>query len=140
MDVISSGLQTLFSTSTDVLPILIFIFAFQILILKRPLKNPRRLLVGIGFTIFGLGIFLIGLEQALFPLGRIMAAQLTNPDFILRVEGAVVGDWQSYMWVYVFAFAIGFSTTIAEPALLAVAMKANETSGGAIGHGHREGT
>ena len=133
MDMIKSGLMTLFSTSTDVLPIILFIFAFQVLILKRPLKNFRRLLAGIGFVIFGLGIFLIGLEQALFPLGRLMAQQLTNPDFILRVEGAVVGDWQSYMWVYVFAFAIGFSTTIAEPALLAVAMKANETSGGAIG-------
>ena len=133
MDVIKSGLQTLFATSTDVLPILIFIFVFQVLILKRPLQNLRQLLIGIAFTILGLGIFLIGLEQALFPLGRLMAQQLTAPDFILRVEGAVVGDWHSYTWVYVFAFAIGFSTTIAEPALLAVAMKANETSGGAIG-------
>ena len=133
MDMILGGLQTMLSTSTDVLPIILFIFFFQVVILRRPLTNLKRLLIGIGFVIFGLGLFLIGLEQALFPLGRIMAQQLTNPEFILRVEGAVVGDWHSYTWVYVFAFAIGFSTTIAEPALLAVAMKANETSGGAIG-------
>ena len=132
MDMIQSGLKTLLSTSFDVLPILIFIFIFQVVILRRPLPNFRRMLAGIGFTIFGLGLFLIGLEQALFPLGRLMAQQLTNPDFILRAEGAVVGHWQSYTWVYIFAFAIGFSTAIAEPALLAVAMKANETSGGAI--------
>ena len=129
---IQSGLKTLLSTSFDVLPILIFIFIFQVVILRRPLPNFKRMLAGIGFTIFGLGLFLIGLEQALFPLGRLMAQQLTNPDFILRAEGAVVGHWQSYTWVYIFAFAIGFSTAIAEPALLAVAMKANETSGGAI--------
>ena len=133
MDLIQTGLGTILSTTTDVLPILIFIFVFQILILRRPIQNFRQLLVGIGFTIVGLGFFLVGLEQALFPLGRLMAQQLTNPDFILQAAGAVVGDWKSYTWVYVFAFAIGFSTTIAEPALLAVAMKANETSGGAIG-------
>jgi hypothetical protein len=132
VDLIHAGLQTLLSTTTDVLPILVLILVFQVWILKRPLQNIRRLLVGIGFTIFGLGLFLIGLDQALFPLGRLMAQQLTNPDFILQAEGAVVGQWQSYTWVYVFAFAIGFSTAIAEPALLAVAMKANETSGGAI--------
>ena len=133
MDMMRNGLATLVSTSIDVLPILVFILVFQILILRRPIQNFRRLLAGIGFTIFGLGLFLVGLEQALFPLGRVMAQQLTDPEFISRTAGAVVGDWHSYAWVYIFAFAIGFATTIAEPALLAVAMKANETSGGAIG-------
>ena len=132
MDLILAGLSTLLSTSTDVLPIILFIGVFQLLVLRRPIRNLRRVAVGLVFTILGLGLFLVGLEQALFPLGRVMAQQLTDPDFILRTAGAIVGDWHAYTWVYVFAFAIGFSTAIAEPALLAVAMKANEVSGGAI--------
>jgi hypothetical protein len=132
VDLIRAALQTLLSTAGDVLPIVIFIGVFQVFVIRRPIRNLRRLLAGLAFTVFGLGLFLIGLEQALFPLGRLMAQQLTHPDFILRGTGAVVGDWHAYTWVYVFAFAIGFATTIAEPALLAVAMKASETSGGAI--------
>jgi len=129
---IRTGLATLLSTSGDVLPIIIFIGLFQVFVIRRPLKNLRRLLAGLAFTILGLGLFLIGLEQALFPLGRLMAQQLTDPAFLAGGSDAVVTDWRAYTWVYVFAFAIGFATTIAEPALLAVAMKASETSGGAI--------
>jgi len=132
MDMIRTGLATLLSTSGDVLPIIIFIGLFQVFVIRRPLKNLRRLLAGLAFTILGLGLFLIGLEQALFPLGRLMAQQLTDPAFLAGGSDAVVTDWRAYTWVYVFAFAIGFATTIAEPALLAVAMKASETSGGAI--------
>lgn len=132
MDLIRAGLSTLLSTSTDVLPIILFIGVFQLLIIRRPIRNIRRILVGILFVIVGLGLFLVGLEQALFPLGRLMAQQLTDPVFLAGAADAVVTDWRAYTWVYVFALAIGFATTIAEPALLAVAMKANETSGGAI--------
>jgi hypothetical protein len=57
-----------------------------------------------------------------------MAEQLTAPESLV----GEVGDWQAYVWVYVFALAIGFATTIAEPALLAVSMKAHDVSGGAI--------
>jgi hypothetical protein len=85
--------------------------------------------------LFGLSIFLVGLDQALFPLGKIMARQLTDPEFIY--DGAVAAghvlQWHDYKWVYMFAFAIGFSTTVAEPSLIAVAMKANSVSGGAVG-------
>jgi hypothetical protein len=129
----SSILSTLLSTCFDVLPIVVFIFVFQLLVIRRPLRDLRRLTVGLACTIVGLGLFLVGLEQALFPLGRLMAQQLTDPAFISETTSGVAGDWRAYLWVYAFAFAIGFSTTIAEPALLAVAMKANETSGGAIG-------
>jgi hypothetical protein len=76
-----------------------------------------------------------GLEQALFPLGRAMAAQFTDPAFIGAIAPDEVLpplDSRAYSWVYAFAFAIGFSTTIAEPALIAVAIKANELSAGAI--------
>jgi hypothetical protein len=124
--------MTLLGTAGDVLPIVIFIGVFQILVIRRPLKNLRSLLLGLVFTVLGLGIFLVGLEQALFPLGRLMAQQLTDPTFLSGSPEAVAFEWHAYGWVYVFAFAIGFATTVAEPALLAVAMKASETSGGAI--------
>jgi hypothetical protein len=113
----------------DVLPIVVFIFGFQALVIRKPLPHFRRLLAGLGFVILGLGMFLIGLEMALFPLGREMATQLTSPE-------ALVGDaghhWTSYMWVYLFAASIRFAAAIAEPALLAVSMKAHDVSGGAI--------
>jgi len=132
VDMTGPMVKTISSTALDVLPILLFIFLFQVFVIRQPIRNLRRLVAGIGFTILGLGLFLVGLEQALFPLGRLMAQQLTDPEFLM--SGAEVLDfhWTNYKWVYVFAFCIGFATTIAEPALLAVAMKANETSGGAI--------
>jgi len=81
-----------------------------------------------------LSLFLQGLEQALFPLGKLMATQLTAPEFIYkgieRVSESI--HWADYKWVYLFAAAIGFSTTIAEPSLLAVAIKAHEVSGGTV--------
>jgi hypothetical protein len=116
----------------DVLPIVLFIILFQVFVIRQPLRDVRRLAAGVVFTILGLGLFLVGLEQALFPLGRLMAEQLTHPDFLMQGADTLNFHWTNYKWVYVFALAIGFATTIAEPALLAVAMKANETSGGAI--------
>jgi hypothetical protein len=87
------------------------------------------------FVVVGLGLFLLGLEKTLFPLGKLMAQQLTDPAFLYETAGKAITDlvWQDYFWVYLFAAAIGFSTTLAEPALIAVSMKANEVSGGAIG-------
>jgi hypothetical protein len=126
--VISNALMTILLTAMDVLPIVLFIFGFQTIVLRKPLPHFKRLLAGLGFVILGLGLFLIGLELALFPLGREMAAQLTSPEALM----GSVGDWHSYLWVYFFALAIGFATTIAEPALLAVSMKAHDVSGGAI--------
>ena len=128
MAVIFDAIMTILYTALDVLPIVLFIFGFQTLILRKPLPHFKRLLAGLGFVILGLGLFLIGLEMALFPLGREMAEQLTSPESLV----GEVGDWHAYVWVYVFALAIGFATTIAEPALLAVSMKAHEVSGGAI--------
>ena len=135
MDLIQSGLATLLGTARDVLPIVAFIFGFQALVIRRPLPKPKRLVVGLLCVVIGLGLFLIGLEQALFPLGRLMARQLTDPAFLMRgVESASFAlTWTSYLWVYLFAIAIGFATTIAEPSLLAVAIKANDVSGGVIG-------
>jgi hypothetical protein len=132
MDMIGPGMKTVLSTSKDVLPIVLFIILFQVFVIRQPVRDIRRLAAGIVCTILGLGLFLVGLEQALFPLGRLMAEQLTHADFVKQGADTLDFHWTNYLWVYVFALAIGFATTIAEPALLAVAMKANETSGGAI--------
>jgi hypothetical protein len=119
----------------DVLPIAAVLFGFQILVIRRRPPNLKRVLAGFGYVLVGLTFFLVGLEQALFPLGETMASQLTAPEFIrgsaVVRDGAI--DWRDYLWVYVFAAAIGFSTTIAEPSLIAVALKAEEISGGSIG-------
>ena len=122
------------STIRDVLPIVAILFGFQFLVLRRKVANLRRVLIGFIYVLVGLALFLQGLEQALFPLGRLMAEQLTDPSFIHGIEN-FTGEihWLDYYWVYLFAIAIGFSTTIAEPSLMAVAIKANQVSGGSIG-------
>jgi hypothetical protein len=137
MDILSQLLSVLLGTIMDVLPIAAIIFGFQFAVIRRKPANLGQILVGFVWVLIGLSLFLLGLEWALFPLGRLMAQQLTNPEFIAMAELAVgtpgVIDWIDYYWVYVFAFLIGFSTTIAEPSLIAVAIKANEVSGDTIG-------
>jgi hypothetical protein len=120
-------------TVWDVLPIASIIFGFQFLILRKPIPNLKRILTGFLLVLLGLGFFLEGLQAALFPLGKLMAYQLTNREFIAGEDTDRVLQWWEYYWVYLFAVAIGFATTIAEPSLLAVAIKANEVSAGAIG-------
>ena len=122
------------STILDVLPIAIIIFGFQFVVIKKPIPNLRKVIIGFLYVLVGLAFFLVGLEQALFPLGELMAKQLTDPDFIYGAgKIADVVHWQDYKWVYLFAISIGFATAIAEPSLLAVAIKANEVSAGVIG-------
>lgn len=135
MDLLMRIIQMIIDTSIDVLPIASIIFGFQFLVIRRPIPNLKRVIIGFAYVLVGLSLFLLGLEQALFPLGRLMADQLTNPVFIYGDSGLVpeVINWKDYYWVYIFAFAIGFSTTIAEPSLIAVAIKANEVSGGTVG-------
>lgn len=134
MDAIIGFGYTLLTMLRDVLPIAAILFGFQLLILRRPIKDPARVAMGMVFVLLGLTLFLEGLEMALFPLGRLMAEQLTAPGFIYGNEATLPGavHWLDYLWVYAFAAAIGFATTVAEPALLAVAIKANQVSGGTI--------
>lgn len=124
--------SVLVTTVRDVLPIGVVLFGFQLLVLRRPIPHLRRVLIGFVYVLLGLALFLQGLEQALFPIGRLMAEQLTSIDFISAGDALKTVGWGDYYWVYIFAFSIGFSTTVAEPSLLAVALKANEVSGGAI--------
>ena len=137
MGAIQILIDSLLSTLRDVFPIAAIIFGVQFFVIRRPIHNVKKVIFGFIAVIIGLALFLVGLERALFPLGKIMAVQLTDPEFILGPVRAAehVLQWHDYRWVYIFAFAIGFSTTIAEPALLAVAIKASDVSGGAISVG-----
>ncbi|MEX1056543.1 MAG: DUF1538 domain-containing protein, partial [Natronospirillum sp.] len=108
----------LFTMLRDVLPILVVILFFQYLVLRRPLKNPRKLAVGFGLVIVGLYAFVIGLKMGLFPIGENMAEQLIQRD--------------NWLYVYLFAFTIGFATTMAEPALIAVGQQAEEAAPGRL--------
>jgi len=121
MELIIKLLQMILNTSIDVLPIVSIIFGFQFFVIRKPIANFKRVVVGFIYVLIGLSLFLLG--------------QLTNPIFIYGDATNVpeVFHWADYYWVYIFAFAIGFSTTIAEPSLIAVAIKAHEVSGGAIG-------
>ena len=133
MEFIYSFSKILLATCRDVLPIIILITFFQLFILRQPIPHLRRLVVGGIYVVIGLALFLAGLEKALFPLGKIMAAQLSDPVFIYGTQEAVaIADWKAYGWVYLFAAMIGFATTIAEPSLIAVAFKASEVSAGTI--------
>lgn len=124
---------TFLHTIRDVAPIVLLIAIFQIFILKKSIPNLKNVVFGVVLVILGLTFFLMGLEQALFPVGELMAKQLSDPVFVGATYSGSLTDWQAYYWVYIFAALIGFSTTIAEPSLYAVAVKANEVSGGTIG-------
>ena len=120
--------ETLLYTLRDVTPIVVIMVVFQVGVLRRGLPNLRGIATGSAMVLLGLALFLIGLEQALFPIGETMAWQLTETAGTLR--GAV--RWEDYWLVYLFAAAVGFATTVAEPSLIAVGLKAQEVSGGAV--------
>ena len=108
----------LFLIVKDVMPILVVIFFFQYVIIKKALINLKKTMIGIGFVIIGLYAFIVGLEMGLFPIGESMALSLTQQE--------------NHFYIYLFGFMIGFSTTMAEPALLAIAQKVEEISSGQI--------
>jgi len=110
--------MALVGTVKDVTPILIVIFFFQYIIIKKPVAHLHKIITGIIMVILGLYAFIVGLEMGLFPIGETIALQLTSMG--------------NNLLIYLFAFLIGFSTTMAEPALLAIAIKAEEISEGNI--------
>ncbi len=126
--------RTLTFTLLDVLPIILVVVVFQLLVIRRPFPNWRDASIGFLYVVLGLAVFLEGLELAVFPLGTLMAQQLTDATFIFGEAIAESSDidWRDYGWVYVFAAAIGFASSIAEPAVIAVAMKIRHVSGGTI--------
>jgi hypothetical protein len=130
---IGSLTAALMDTGRDVLAVSALLFGFQYLVLRRPIRDLRRVVAGLVLVVIGLAFFLIGLELALFPLGEVMAKQLSSPEFVFASD-TVPADppWWKYGWVYLFGAIIGFSTTLAEPALIAVAHKVEKSSRGTI--------
>lgn len=129
-----AGLTTaLLDTLRDVCAVTVLLLGFQLLVLRQPIPHLKSLLVGLVCVVLGLAFFLVGLELALFPVGELMASQLSSPEFVFGT-GTVPDTprWWLYGWVYLFAAVIGFSTTLAEPALIAVSFKAEEASRGTI--------
>jgi len=106
--------KSLLESFRDLAPIILVIAFFQLLVLQQPIPNLSKLMTGIFLVVLGLTFFIRGLEMALFPLGESMA-------YAFARKGSVV-------WLLVFAFALGFGTTVAEPALIAVAKEAAEVA------------
>ncbi len=117
------------ATLRDVLPIAAVLIGFQFLVLRRPIPNLRRVVAGFAYVLVGLTLFLVGLQEGLFPLGETMAEQLTA---MAAGSGGRTRSWLDYGWIYAFAAAISFATAVAEPALIAVSLKAQDVSGGAV--------
>jgi len=102
----------------DVFPILAVIFFFQYAVIRKRVAYLHKIAIGIVLVILGLYAFILGLEMGLFPIGESIAFQLT--------------EMKNNVLIYLFGFLIGFSTTMAEPSLLAIAIKAKEVSEGRI--------
>ena len=113
-------IRQLFSSFIDLVPILGVVLVFQILVIQQPIPDVANLIVGTLFVILGLTLFIQGLEQSLFPIGESMAYAFARKG--------------SLFWLLAFAFCLGFGTTVAEPALIAVADEAAEiaSNGGII--------
>lgn len=105
------------SSMRDLAPIVIVIAVFQVFVIRQPVEGFLSLLFGGLLVVAGLAFFIFGLRIALFPIGEEIAHSLAR-------KGSAV-------WLFVFAFVLGFGTTIAEPALLAVAEEAAEVAVGA---------
>ena len=103
-------IKTLLESFRDLLPIVAVIMFFQLIVLQQPLPDVASLISGLLLVVFGLAFFIYGLDIALFPIGESMAHAFAR-------KGSVT-------WLVIFAFALGFGTTIAEPALIAVASEA----------------
>jgi hypothetical protein len=108
-------IKQIFSSAIDLAPILAVVLIFQTLVIRQPITDIVNLVTGTLFVILGLTLFVQGLELGLFPIGESMA-------YAFARKGSV-------FWLMLFAFCLGFGTTIAEPALIAVADEAANIAG-----------
>jgi len=109
-DTLKKLLLAMLGSVRDLLPIILVIVFFQFFVLQQPLPNITQILLGVLFVVLGLTFFIHGLEQGLFPIGESMATAFARKG--------------SLFWLIMFAFSLGFGTTVAEPALIAVAAEA----------------
>jgi len=107
-------LQTIKDALRDLAPIVLVVVFFQLAVLQQPFPEPGKILVGLVAVVVGLALFIQGLELSLFPLGESMAGALMRKG--------------NLAWLLFFAFALGFGTTVAEPALIAVSNEAARIS------------
>jgi hypothetical protein len=102
--------RSMLGSLRDLLPIILVIAFFQLFVLQQPIPDFIGLVIGLLCVVLGLTFFIFGLEMGLFPIGETMAHAFAR-------KGSV-------FWLLAFAFSLGFGTTIAEPALIAVAAEA----------------
>jgi len=114
MQAITALLKAFLGSLRDLLPIVAVIAFFQLVVLQEPLPNMLSILFGLMLVVMGLTFFIFGLEMGLFPIGESMAQAFAR-------KGSV-------FWLMIFAFCLGFGTTVAEPALTAVAGEAAEVA------------
>jgi hypothetical protein len=115
MSIFALIVQKVKTALMDLLPIILVIAFFQIVVIRQPLPQLGEVIFGALLVVAGLVLFVQGLEMGLFPIGEAMAYALARKG--------------SLLWLLTFAFALGFSTTIAEPALIAVAAEAADIAG-----------
>jgi len=110
MKAVKAILKSLLDSLRDLLPIIGVIAFFQLVVLQQPIPNFAEITIGILFVVVGLTLFVYGLNLGLFPIGESMA-------YAFAKKGSI-------FWLLMFAFSLGFGTTVAEPALIAVADEA----------------
>jgi uncharacterized membrane protein (DUF2068 family) len=110
MKLLKAIFGSLLESLRDLLPIILVIVFFQLAVLQQPIPNFGEIVLGIVFVVIGLSLFVYGLNMGLFPIGETMAYSFASKG--------------SLLWLLLFAFALGFGTTVAEPALIAVANEA----------------
>lgn len=108
--VIGKLFSILLGSFRDLLPIILVVAFFQLAVLQQPIPQLGSILIGTLLVVLGLAFFIQGLEMALFPIGETIAYAFA--------------DKGSSVWLLIFAFSLGFGTTVAEPALIAVADEA----------------
>jgi hypothetical protein len=106
--------QKLREAGRDLLPIILVITVFQLVVLRQPFPETFEILIGTAFVVIGLMLFVQGLEMGLFPIGEALAVVFTRKG--------------SLLWLLIFGFGLGFSTTAAEPALIAITQEAAEVA------------
>ena len=99
---LESIISTFLSTVKDVTPIIVLLFFFQYVVLKKPIRNLKKAIIGFAYVTIGLFLFVLGLEEGIFPIGEVMAKQLTAPEFVASALERTP-EWQDYYWVYIFA-------------------------------------
>ncbi len=110
-------IRLIWGSCLDLAPILLVVLIFQLFVIRQPIPDLLNLILGTLFVVLGLTFFMLGLEQSLFPIGESMAYAFARKG--------------SLFWLLLFSFCLGFGTTVAEPALIAITDEAAKIARGA---------